>query len=77
MADIVINIPQARMSRKLLKELEKDIRALVRMRLAREMLLSEWDKKLSRSALTDSDALVLGSKANKAAFKRLKEQGLA
>lgn len=47
----------------------------VRLKLARELLLKEWDKRFSKSELTDEECLKLGREVNKASFKHWKEMG--
>jgi len=76
MVEVVINIPCPRMSKKLLKELREDISKTVRLRLAREMLLREWDAKLSKSNLSEADSLRMGREANKAALNVWKRKGV-
>jgi hypothetical protein len=75
MVELVINLPDVKLSKKLLKELKADIDRTVRLRMARKMLLSEWDKRFSASTLTDEDSISLGRQANKQALKVWKDKG--
>ncbi len=76
MVEVVINIDCPRLNKKLLKELKEDISRTVRLKLAKEMLLQEWDKRLENSQLTEEDALRLGKAANKSALKAWKAKGI-
>jgi len=44
MVELVINLPDVKLTKKLLKELKEDIDRTVRLRMARKMLLSEWTR---------------------------------
>jgi len=48
---------------------------IVRLRLARELLLKEWEKRFSKSELTEAECLELGKEVNKAVLKLWKEKG--
>ena len=75
MAEIVVEIPELKLDRKFFEELERDINATIRLKVARELLLKEWDKRFSKSELTDDECLRLGREINKASFKHWKEMG--
>ncbi len=75
MVEIVVEIPELKLGKQFFEELERDINTTVRLRLARELLLKEWDKRFSKSELTDEECLKLGRKVNKASFKHWKEMG--
>ena len=75
MVELVINLPDVKLSKKLLKELKEDIDRTVRLRMAREMLLSEWDKRFSDSSLSEEDTMDLGRRANKQSLKVWKDKG--
>ncbi|RLJ02050.1 MAG: hypothetical protein DRP10_02400 [Candidatus Aenigmatarchaeota archaeon] len=75
MAEIVVEIPELKLDRKFFEELERDINATIRLKVARELLLKEWDKRFSKSELTDEECLRLGREINKASFKHWKEMG--
>jgi len=75
MVELVINLPDVKLTKKLLKELKEDIDRTVRLRMARKMLLSEWDKRFSDSALSEEDIMDLGRRANKQALKVWKDKG--
>jgi len=75
MAEIVVEIPELKLDRKFFEELERDINATIRLKVARELLLKEWDKRFSKSELTEEECLRLGREINKASFKHWKEMG--
>ena len=75
MVELVINLPDVKLTKKLLKELKEDIDRTVRLRMARKMLLSEWDKRFSDSSLSEEDTMDLGRRANKQALKVWKDKG--
>ncbi|MBO3798484.1 MAG: hypothetical protein QXO47_10355 [Thermoproteota archaeon] len=74
MAEIVIRIP-TEVSEELLVKLKKDIDVVVRLRVARELLLKEWDERFARSDLTEEECLTLGREVNKASLKLWKQKG--
>ncbi|NOZ76347.1 MAG: hypothetical protein GXO65_01420 [Euryarchaeota archaeon] len=73
MGEIVVKIP-GEVDSKFMSELEKDIKAVVRLKMARRMLMEEWDQRFAKSKLTEDECLSLGKAANKAALKRWKEE---
>lgn len=75
MVELVINLPDVKLTKKLLKELREDIDRTVRLRMAREMLLSEWDRRFSDSCLSEDDTMDMGRQVNKQALKVWKEKG--
>jgi len=76
MAEIVVEIPELKLDKQFFEELERDINATIRLKIARELLLKEWDKRFSKSELTDEECLRLGREINKASYKHWKEMGL-
>ncbi|MEM3407327.1 MAG: hypothetical protein QXR03_03470 [Candidatus Aenigmatarchaeota archaeon] len=74
MTEIVVKIP-AEISEELLAKLKKDINAIIRLRIARELLLKEWDKRFANSMLTEEECLKLGKEVNRASLKLWKEKG--
>jgi|YelNatPaOPRAMG01_1025707.scaffolds.fasta_scaffold227516_1 hypothetical protein len=73
MTEIIIKIP-TEVSEELLAKLKKDINAVIRLRIARELLLKEWDKRFANSTLTEEECLKLGKEVNKASLKLWKEK---
>jgi len=55
--------------------LKEDIRAVIRLRLARELLLKRLDKMLANSTLTDEDCLLLGDKVKEGVAEEWKRRG--
>ncbi|MGB9718918.1 MAG: hypothetical protein ACPL4E_10895 [Thermoproteota archaeon] len=74
MAEIVVRIP-TEVSEELLAKLKKDIDVVVRLRVARELLLKEWGERFARSVLTEEECLTLGREVNRASLKLWKEKG--
>lgn len=74
MAEIVVRIP-TEVSEELLAKLRKDIDVVVRLRVARELLLKEWDERFARSNLTEEECLTLGREVDKESLKLWKEKG--
>ncbi|MBO3755321.1 hypothetical protein KEJ21_07530 [Candidatus Bathyarchaeota archaeon] len=74
MTEIVVRIP-TEVSEELLARLKKDIDMVVRLRVARELLLKEWDERLARSNLTEEECLTLGREVNKVSLKLWKQKG--
>ncbi len=62
MAELVIKIPEIELDEKTKSELKEDIKSLIRLRLARKLLLKRLDKMLENSTLTDENCLLLGDK---------------
>jgi len=75
MVEIVVEVPEVRLNKQLLKELKRDISTVVRLRLVRELLLKEWNRRFSKSKLTDGGCLTLSRDINKASLKHWKEMG--
>ncbi len=74
MAEFVVRIP-TEVSEELLAKLKKDIDVVVRLRVARELLLKEWGERFARSVLTEEECLTLGREVNRASLKLWKEKG--
>ena len=55
--------------------MKEDIRAVIRLRLARELLLKRLDKMLANSTLTDEDCLLLGDKVKEGVAEEWKRRG--
>jgi hypothetical protein len=76
MAEIVVKIPEElEMGEELRSRLREDIESVVRLRLARELILKRLDEMLKDSKLTDEECLELGEKVKEGVFKRWKEKG--
>jgi len=75
MADIVVKIPEIKLDERTRSELEEDVRSVVRLRLAREMILKRLDKILENSTLTDEECLALGRELKEKVAKRWRERG--
>lgn len=75
MGEVVVEIPGVKLDKKTRSELKEDIRAVVRLRLARELILKRLDKLLESSTLTDADCLVLGDKVKEGVVKEWKKRG--
>ncbi|MBC7091100.1 MAG: hypothetical protein H5T50_04225 [Nitrososphaeria archaeon] len=74
MAEIIVKIPME-VSEELLAKLKKDIDVVVWLRLARELMLKEWDKRFAKSNLTEDECLTLGREVNRMSLKLWKEKG--
>ncbi|MEM2950878.1 MAG: hypothetical protein QXV52_07270 [Nitrososphaeria archaeon] len=74
MSEIIVKIPKE-VDKRLLAKLKRDIDAIVRLRVARELLLEEWDKRFAGSKLTEEECLELGRKVNRSTLKMWKEKG--
>ena len=75
MEEIIVKVP-VEVDEELLEKLKKDIDVVVRLRVARELLLKEWDKRFAKSELTEEECLELGREVNRASLKAWKEKGL-
>jgi hypothetical protein len=62
MSEIVVHIPDISVDEQTKSALKEDIRAVVRLRLARELLLKRLDKLLAESRLTEEECLLLGER---------------
>jgi hypothetical protein len=65
MSEFVIKFPGVRIDEASKAELIEDIRSLVRLRVARDMILKRSDRLLRESALSDEDCEKLSSAAEK------------
>jgi hypothetical protein len=74
MREIIVKIP-VEVDEELLEKLKKDIDVVVRLRVARELLLKEWDKRFAKSELTEEECLELGKEVSRASLKAWKEKG--
>jgi len=72
--DLKIEIP-AEMDPKELEKFERDIKLFVKLRMARDLLLREWNKRFSKSKLSEGECIELGREVNKTSFKVWKEKG--
>ena len=75
MGELVVKVPGIELDEKTLSELKEDIRAVIRLRLARELLLKRLDKMLENSTLTDEDCLLLGDKAKEGVAEEWRRHG--
>ncbi len=75
MGELVVKVPGIKLDEKTLSELKGDIRAVIRLRLARELLLKRLDKMLENSTLTDEDCLLLGDKAKEGVAEEWRRHG--
>lgn len=73
--EIIVKVP-VEVDEELLEKLKKDIDVVVRLRVARELLLKEWDKRFAKSELMEEECLELGREVNRASLKAWKEKGL-
>ena len=55
--------------------MEKDIKLFMRFKLARDVLLKEWEKRFRNSELSEEECIKLGRKVNKSTFKLWEEKG--
>ena len=69
MVEIVVKIPEIKLDERTRSEIEEDVRSVVRLRLAREMILKRLDKILENSTLTDEECLALGLKVKESVTK--------
>ena len=75
MAELVIKIPGIELDEETKSALKEDIRAVIRLRLARELLLKRMDKMLANATLTDEDCLLLGDKVKEGVAEEWKRRG--
>ena len=75
MTKLVVEIPGVELDEKTMSELREDIRSVIRLRLARGLLLKRLDKMLENSTLTDEDCLILGEKAKEGVAEEWKRRG--
>jgi hypothetical protein len=62
MSEIVVRVPGISVDEQTKSALQEDIRAVVRLRLARELLLKRLDTLLAESTLTEEECLLLGER---------------
>ena len=65
MAEIVVKIPEIELDERTMSKLEGDVRSVVRLRLARELILKRLDKMLENSTLTDEECVAFGIRVKK------------
>ena len=75
MGELVIKIPGIELDEKTKSELRADIKSVIRLRLARELLLKRMDKMLENSTLTDEECLLLGDKVKEGVAEEWKRRG--
>ena len=75
MGELVIKIPGIELDEKTKSELREDIKSVIRLRLARELLLKRLDKMLENSTLTDEECLLLGNKVKEGVAEEWKRRG--
>ena len=75
MVELVIKIPGIELDEKTKSELREDIKSVIRLRQARELLLKRLDKMLENSTLTDEDCLLLGDKVKEGVVAEWKRRG--
>ena len=75
MGEVVIKIPGIELDEKTKSELREDIKSVIRLRLARELLLKRMDKMLENSTLTDEECLLLGDKVKEGVAEEWKRRG--
>ena len=75
MAEIVVEVPGVKLNKKTISELKGDIISVVRLKLARELILKRLDKMLENSELTEEDAMLLGEKAKDNMLKEWNKRG--
>jgi len=75
MCEVVVEIPRVKLDKKTMSEMKEDIRSVVRLRLARKLILKRLDKMLDNSALTDKDCLILGDKVKEGVAEEWKKRG--
>ena len=75
MGELVIKIPGIELDEKTKSALKEDIKSVIRLRLARELLLKRMDKMLANSTLTDEDCLLLGDKVKEGVAEEWRRRG--
>ena len=75
MGEVVIKIRGIELDEKTKSELRADIKSVIRLRLARELLLKRMDKMLENSTLTDEECLLLGDKVKEGVAEEWKRRG--
>lgn len=75
MGEVVIKILGIELDEKTKSELREDIKSVIRLRLARELLLKRMDKMLENSTLTDEECLLLGDKVKEGVAEEWKRRG--
>lgn len=75
MVEIVVKIPEIKLDKQARSELEEDVRSVVRLRLARGMILKRLDKILENSTLTDEECLALGRKVKVGVAEEWRRRG--
>jgi hypothetical protein len=72
---LVVKILGIEFDKKTKSALKEEIRAVIRLRLARELLLKRLDKMLEDSTLTDKDCLLLDDKVKEGIAEEWKRRG--
>ena len=75
MAQVVVNVPGVKLDKRVLSELQTDIRSVVRLRLARDSILKRLDKMLQNSELSDEDCMILGNEVKQNAADKWAQRG--
>lgn len=75
MAKLVVEVPGIELDEKTMSELKEDIRSMIRLRMARGMLLKRLDRLLENSTLTEEDCLILGEKVKEGVLEEWKSRG--
>ncbi|HAB51148.1 MAG TPA: hypothetical protein DCE80_03065 [Ignavibacteriales bacterium] len=75
MAELIIEVPNVKLDEKTMSELREDIKSVVRLRLAKELLLKRLDEILKHSTLTEEECLLLGDKTKEGVAEEWKKKG--
>lgn len=75
MAEFVVNVPGIKIDELTLSELREDIISVVKLRLAKVLILRRLDKLLEKSELTDEDCLRLSKAAEEGIIKEWERKG--
>ncbi|MBI4181836.1 MAG: hypothetical protein HY520_02610 [Candidatus Aenigmarchaeota archaeon] len=74
MSEVVIKLPEMKVE--IENEVKEGIRAVAKAEVARGILLQRAGKMLSKSELTEEDALTLGKESKKGRAEELRRRGL-
>ena len=78
MIELKIKIPEEfKLDEKTKLELEKDLESVVRLRLAKNLILKRLDELLKDSKLTEEECLKLGKDVNTAMIKKMERKRMA
>ena len=75
MNEIIVKISGVDLDKNTISEMKDDIKSVVRLRLARELILKRLDKMLENSTLTDEDCLILGDKVKGGVAEEWRKRG--